>query len=707
MLDQNLISKIAEALSIKISDVRATVLLLEDGATIPFIARYRKEKTGGLDEVQISNIHKWKGKYETLLARKETILSAIQEQDKLTDKLKKQIQNCYHAEQLEDIYLPYKRKKKTKAAIARENGLEPLALYISNQKLNQLYAEAKKYISAKVKTQAEAIEGAQHIIAEQISEDQSLREKTRTSLRKYGQITAAVVKKKKDEAAKYKDYFDFNEKLSKCPSHRYLAMMRGEQEGYLRVSLDIDHDQVLHRTYSKFVSANAPSARQYKEAILDGYKRLVYPSVQTQIRNEYKEKADKDAIEVFTKNLRQLLLAAPLGQKVTLALDPGFRTGCKTVVLDKNGNLLHSTTIYPHNGGDAAQKASTVLVDIDKKYKLDAVAIGNGTAGRETHAFVASHLPNVEIYMVNEDGASIYSASELAREEFPKEDITVRGAVSIGRRLLDPLAELVKIDAKSIGVGQYQHDVNQSQLKQALDETVISCVNSVGVNLNTASKHLLMYISGLGSTSAENIVTYRKENGNFKAKSDIKKVPRIGAKAFEQAAGFLRIKDTKNPLDNTGVHPEAYDTVMQMAKDRGVKVADLVSDRNQLQGLVLSDYVTVDLGLPTLRDIIKELEKPGLDPRGTVSQFVFDGRVRTDQDLKIGMVLPGIVTNITNFGAFVDIGIKQDGLVHISQIANKYVGNPADVLSLQQHVTVKVTEIDLQRGRISLTMKDL
>lgn len=707
MLDQNFISRIAETLNIKIFDVRATILLLEDGATIPFIARYRKEKTGGLDEVQISDIQKWKVKYETLIARKETILSAIQEQNKLTDKLKKQIQNCFDPEQLEDIYLPFKRKKKTKAAIARENGLEPLALYISNQRFNQLYAEAKKYLSTKVKTQAEAIEGAQHIIAEQISEDQSLREKTRTTLRKYGLITATVIKKKKDEAVKYKDYFDFNEKLSKCPSHRYLAMMRGAQEGYLRVSLNMEHDQVLHRTYTKFVSPNAPSARHYKEAILDGYKRLVYPSVETQIRNEYKEKADKDAIEVFTKNLRQLLLAAPLGQKVTLALDPGFRTGCKTVVLDKNGNLLHNTTIYPHTGGDAAHKAATVLIDLDKKYKLDAVAIGNGTAGRETQAFVASHLPNAEIYMVNEDGASIYSASEMAREEFPKEDITVRGAVSIGRRLLDPLAELVKIDAKSIGVGQYQHDVNQSQLKQALDETVISCVNSVGVNLNTASKHLLMYISGLGSTSAENIVTYRKENGNFKAKSDIKKVPRIGTKAFEQAAGFLRIKGSKNPLDNTGVHPEAYDTVKQMAKDIGLRVADLVSDKNQLQGLRLSDYVTVDLGLPTLRDIIKELEKPGLDPRGTVSQFAFDGRVRTDQDLKIGMVLPGIVTNITNFGAFVDIGIKQDGLIHISQIANKYVGNPADILSLQQHVTVKVTEIDLQRGRISLTMKDL
>jgi len=706
-MDQKIISLIANELGIKESSVRNTIGLLNEGATVPFISRYRKEKTGSLDEVQVADIQKSYKKLLDLKARKETIVTTIKEQGKLTEKLRNKIEQIYNPNELEDLYLPYKRKKKTKAGVARENGLEPLAEIIKQQRNHAIHQEAKKYLNQNIKTSTQAIEGAQHIIAEWISEDEKVREKTRFAMRKHGSITSKVVKKHKDKATKYRDYFEFSERLEKCPSHRFLALLRGQNEGLLRVGLDMDHDRITHSIERKYVSYNAPCAKLLSEAIQDGYKRLVLPSIENQVTNEYKEKADKVAIEVFVKNLRQLLLSPPLGQKSTLAIDPGFRTGCKVVVLDKNGNLKYNTTIYPHPPQNETQKAGKILKDLCQKYKIEVAAIGNGTAGRESESFVKSLGLGIDIHMVNEDGASIYSASEIAREEFPKEDVTVRGSVSIGRRLMDPLAELVKIDAKSIGVGQYQHDVNQLLLKESLDQTVISCVNSVGININTASKHLLTYVSGLGPVTAENVIQYRKENGNFTSRTQLKKVPRVGAKAFEQAAGFLRIKNAKNPLENTGVHPEAYPVVKQMAKDSNCKVEDLIDKPGLLQSLELSKYVSSDFGLPTLRDIIKELEKPGLDPRGAVSKFSFDGRIRSIDDIRIGMVLPGIVTNITNFGAFVDIGVKQGGLVHISQIADRFISSPADVLSLQQQVTVKVLDIDIQRGRINLTMKGL
>ena len=707
MTTHKAIQLISNNLGIKDSSVRNTISLLDEGATVPFISRYRKEKTGSLDEVQIADIQKALKKFNELEARKETILTAIEEQGQLTDSLKHKIQNTFNAIELEDIYLPYKRKRKTKAGIARENGLEPLAYTIKKQSTHDINKEAKRFLSKSIKTTNEAIEGAQYIIAEWISEDDQVREKTRSTMRKNGAITSKLVKKKKEEAQKYRDYFDFEEKISKCPSHRLLAILRGSNEGFLRVQLGIDNERMIEKIERKYVSFNAPCAKLLSDAIRDGYKRLILPSVENQITNEYKEKADKVAIEVFVKNLKQLLLSAPLGQIPTLAIDPGFRTGCKTVALDENGNLLQYSTIFPNQPQTEHEKSAMVLKTMVEKYKLKAVAIGNGTAGRETESFVKSLNLDLDIYMVNEDGASIYSASPIAREEFPKEDVTVRGAVSIGRRLMDPLAELVKIDAKSIGVGQYQHDINQSLLKESLDQTVISCVNSVGININTASKHLLTYVSGLGETIANNIVEHRSQNGNFINRNQLKKVPRLGAKAFEQAAGFLRIKDAKNPLENTGVHPEAYPLVKKMAADMNCTISELVNNQELLRKIDLQKYCSGEFGLPTLRDIIKELEKPGLDPRGAVASFSFDGRIRTIEDVKVGMVLPGIVTNITNFGAFIDIGIKQGGLVHISQIANKFVSNPADVLNLQQKVTVKVLDIDIQRGRINLSMKDV
>jgi uncharacterized protein len=701
------ISLISSLLGIQDSSIRNTINMLKEGATVPFISRYRKERTGSLDEVQIGNIQKEYKKQIDLENRKETVLTAIKEQGALTDKLRKRIIETYDPIELEDLYLPFKRKKKTKAGVARENGLEPLAETIKQQSNHNINAEAKRYLNSKIKTINSAIEGAQHIISEWISEDEKIRDKTRISLRKHGKIASKLVKKKKDEAGKYRDYFDFEESLVKCPSHRFLALMRGQSEGFLRVGLKMDHDRLIHSIERKYVSYNAPCAKLLSEAIQDGYKRLILPSIENQVSGEYKEKADKIAIEVFVKNLRQLLLSAPLGQKATLALDPGFRSGCKVVILDKNGNLKYHTAIYPHPPQNDAEKAGKVISDLCQKHNIKAIAIGNGTAGRESESFIKSLNLGIETYMVNEDGASIYSASEIAREEFPDKDVTVRGSVSIGRRLMDPLAELVKIDAKSIGVGQYQHDVNQSMLKESLDQTVISCVNSIGININTASKHLLTYVSGLGPVTAENIIQFRKENGNFTSRSQLKKVPRVGAKAFEQAAGFLRVRNAKNPLENTGVHPEAYPIVKQMAKDSKSTVKELIDNPAILRSLELSRYVTSNFGLPTLRDIIKEIEKPGLDPRGAVTSFSFDGRIRTIDDIQIGMILPGIVNNITNFGAFVDIGVKQGGLVHISQIADKFISNPADVLSLHQQVTVKVLDIDIQRGRINLTMKGL
>lgn len=700
-------SIISNLLGIQESSVRNTISLLAEGATVPFISRYRKEKTGSLDELQIANIQKEYKKQIDLAARKETVLSAINEQGALTDKLKKRINDIFDPIELEDLYLPYKRKKKTKAGVARENGLEPLAETIKQQRVQNINAEAKKYINSKVTNITKALEGAQHIIAEWISEDEKIRDKARSTLRKHGTITSKVVKKKKEDAAKYRDYFDFEESLVKCPSHRFLALMRGQSEGFLRVGLNMDHDRMVSNIERKYVSYNAPCAKLLSEALQDGYKRLILPSIENQVTNEYKEKADKIAIEVFVKNLRQLLLSAPLGQKATLALDPGFRSGCKVVILDKNGNLKYNTNIYPHPPQSEVQAAGKTITELCKKYQIKAIAIGNGTAGRESESFIKALNLGIDTYMVNEDGASIYSASEIARDEFPDKDVTVRGSVSIGRRLMDPLAELVKIDAKSIGVGQYQHDVNQGLLKESLDHTVISCVNSIGINLNTASKHLLTYVSGLGPVTAENIIQYRKEHGNFTSRAQLKKVPRVGAKAFEQAAGFLRVKDAKNPLENTGVHPEAYPIVKQMAKDCKCTIDQLVDNPETLQSLDLKKYITHEFGLPTIRDIIKEIKKPGLDPRGAVTSFSFDGRIRTIEDINVGMVLPGIVNNITNFGAFVDIGVKQGSLVHISQIADKFISNPADVLSLNQQVTVKVLDVDVQRGRINLTMKGL
>ena len=700
-------SIISNLLGIQESSVRNTISLLAEGATVPFISRYRKEKTGSLDELQIANIQKEYKKQIDLAARKETVLSAINEQGALTDKLKKRINDIFDPIELEDLYLPYKRKKKTKAGVGRENGLEPLAETIKQQRVQNINAEAKKYINSKVTNITKALEGAQHIIAEWISEDEKIRDKARSTLRKHGTITSKVVKKKKEDAAKYRDYFDFEESLIKCPSHRFLALMRGQSEGFLRVGLNMDHDRMVSNIERKYVSYNAPCAKLLSEALKDGYKRLILPSIENQVTNEYKEKADKIAIEVFVKNLRQLLLSAPLGQKATLALDPGFRSGCKVVILDKNGNLKYNTNIYPHPPQSEVQAAGKTISELCKKYQIKAIAIGNGTAGRESESFIKALNLGIDTYMVNEDGASIYSASEIARDEFPDKDVTVRGSVSIGRRLMDPLAELVKIDAKSIGVGQYQHDVNQGLLKESLDHTVISCVNSIGINLNTASKHLLTYVSGLGPVTAENIIQYRKEHGNFTSRAQLKKVPRVGAKAFEQAAGFLRVKDAKNPLENTGVHPEAYPIVKQMAKDCKCTIDQLVNNPETLQSLDLKKYITHEFGLPTIRDIIKEIKKPGLDPRGAVTSFSFDGRIRTIEDINVGMVLPGIVNNITNFGAFVDIGVKQGGLVHISQIADKFISNPADILSLNQQVTVKVLDVDIQRGRINLTMKGL
>lgn len=700
----DLISKESQ---IKIHQVKSVLSLFDEGATIPFIARYRKEKTGSLDEVEISKIKSLYDKFSDLEDRKKTILKAIEEQDALTDQLKNRIINCYDPTELEDIYLPFKRKRKTKAGVARELGLEPLAMFIMNQKNGNIFQEAKKYFSDKIKTADDAIAGASHIIAEIISENQKLREKTRSSMVKYGTIASKVIAKKKVEAIKFKDYFDFDEKLSRCPSHRLLAILRGHKEGFLRISMDMDHERIHEGIFRRYISFGQPHAPILKAAIEDGYKRLVLPSIENQVLAFYKEKADAVAIEVFVKNLKQLLLSAPLGQKITLGIDPGFRTGCKVVVLDKNGNLLTNTTIYPHPPQSKYEESKKTIAHLIQKYNIEAISIGNGTAGRETESFIKSLDSGKDIFLINEDGASIYSASEIARNEFPDQDITVRGAVSIGRRLMDPLAELVKIDPKSIGVGQYQHDVNQPMLKKSLDETVMSCVNAVGVNINTATQHLLTYVSGLGPVTASNIVAYRKENGNFTSKNALKKVPRIGAKAFEQAAGFLRIRKAKNPLDNTGVHPESYPIVKKMAADLGSSISDLVQDANLIKQIDLKRYITNTVGIPTLQDITKELLKPGLDPRGEISKFEFDGRIRTIEDLREGMILPGIVTNVTNFGAFIDIGIKEGGLVHISQITNRFISDPSEVLSINQKVNVKVMQIDTDRKRIALSMKDI
>jgi uncharacterized protein len=703
---------IAAELKLPAHRIANTLKLLQGGASIPFISRYRKEATGGLDEVQIGDIQTRYEKLCELSKRKETVLSTIEEQGKLTPELKARISACWNTTELEDIYLPFKPKRKTRAEAARAKGLEPLALLLMMQKENNLATKVRNFVKGEVKDEEDALKGARDILAEQISEDERSRNLMRNQFQRQALIQSKVVKGKEAEeaSAKYRDYFDFCEPLKKCSSHRLLALRRGESEGVLKVTIfPEDEDMCNERLQRLFVRANNECAHQVEEALTDAYKRLLKPAIETEFAALSKEKADEEAIRVFAENLRQLLLAPPLGQKRVMGIDPGFRTGCKVVCLDAQGTLLHNEAIYPHPPKSEYAQAARKIVKLVEQYKIEAIAIGNGTASRETEQFVTSQRYDreVQVFVVSEDGASIYSASKTAREEFPDYDVTVRGAVSIGRRLMDPLAELVKIDAKSIGVGQYQHDVDQTKLKASLDQTVESCVNLVGVNVNTASKHLLTYVSGLGPTLAQNIVDYRTENGPFESRRQLLKVPRMGAKAYEQCAGFLRIPQAKNPLDNSAVHPESYPIVEQMAKDLNCTVADLIKDKELRSKIDLKKYVTDTVGLPTLTDILQELDKPGRDPRQKIQVFEFDKNVRTLDDLQEGMELPGIVTNITNFGCFVDIGIKENGLVHVSQLADRFVSNPADVVRIHQHVRVKVMSIDHERKRIQLTMKGL
>ena len=687
--------------------IAATIELLDEGATIPFISRYRKEKTGGLNEVEIENIRTCYDKLKETAKRKETIIATIEELGQLTPELRKRIDATWDATELEDIYLPYKPKRKTRAEAARQKGLEPLATLLMLQRETQPEAQAARYVKGEVKDAEDALKGARDIIAEHVSEDERARNSIRSIFTRQATLTAKVAKGKEQEAANYRDYFDYSESLRRCSSHRLLAIRRAEAEGLLKVSISPDDDECLDRLDRQFVKGRNASSQQVSEAVKDAYKRLLKPSIETEFAAISKEKADDEAIQVFTANLRQLLLAPPLGQKRMMGIDPGFRTGCKVVCLDAQGNLLHNENIYPHPPVSKGKEAMARLSKMIEAYQIEAIAIGNGTASRETEEFLKKMTfpRSVQIFVVSEQGASIYSASKIAREEFPDYDVTVRGAVSIARRLMDPLAELVKIDPKSIGVGQYQHDVDQTKLKKSLDQTVESCVNLVGVNLNTASSHLLTYISGLGPQLAQNIVNYRQQNGPFASRKELLKVPRMGAKAFEQCAGFLRIAGGKNPLDNTAVHPESYHIVEQMAHDLGCTVDTLIADKELRRKVELKKYVTAEVGMPTLQDIMQELDKPGRDPRGTIKAFEFDSSVHTIDDLREGMELPGIVGNITNFGAFVDIGIKENGLIHLSQMADRYVSNPADILSIHQHIRVKVLGIDKERKRIQLTLK--
>lgn len=700
---------IAKKLNLNGRYVENTLQLLEEGCTIPFISRYRKERTGNMDEVQIAAISEANDKLKDIDKRKETVVKTITEQGKMTDELQRRIEDCWDANELEDIYMPFKPKRRTKAQMARELGLEPLSVILMMQRESNPEAAAKRFVKEGVKDVAAAIKGAQDIIAETVSEDERSRQQVRSAFRREAIISSKVVKAKADteEAAKYSDYFDFSEPLKRCSSHRLLAMRRGENEGILRISISANDEGCIDRVKRFFVRGYGRCSSLVGEAVEDSYKRLLKPAIETEFANLSKEKADEEAINVFTENLRQLLLSAPLGQKRVMGVDPGFRTGCKVVCLDEQGNLLHHEAIFPHPPVNKPQQAAQQVEKMVERFNIEAIAIGNGTASRETTAFIKSLHFNHDVkqFVVSEDGASVYSASKTAREEFPDEDVTVRGAVSIGRRLMDPLAELVKIDPKSIGVGQYQHDVDQTKLKKSLDLTVESCVNTVGVNLNTASQHLLTYVSGLGPTLAKNIVEYRKENGAFTSRAQLKKVSRLGPSAFEQCAGFLRIPGAKNPLDNSAVHPESYKIVEQMAKDCHCTVSDLIKDKKKRESIDIKRYITDTIGIPTLTDIIKELEKPGRDPREQIEAFEFDKNVTTVDDLIEGMILPGIVTNITNFGAFVDVGVHQDGLVHISQLADRYVSDPTQVVKLHQHVKVKVVEVDRKRNRISLSMK--
>ncbi len=701
--------KIARHLNLRPKNVENTISLLEEGATIPFIARYRKEMTGSLDEVQITDIRDLLHKLGELDKRRETILKTIEEQGKLTPELRSKIERADTLTELEDLYLPYKPKRKTRATKARERGLEPLADILMQQRDNDVENHAEAFLTDDVASIEDALQGARDIIAERVSEDVEVRNRTRRLFERSAQVSAKLVRGKEEEGAKYRDYFKFEEPLHKCPSHRLLAIRRGEEEGILRVGISPDEERAFAGLTNMFVENNSAAAEQVEMAVKDAYKRLIQPSIETEFRNSSKAKADEEAVRVFAENLRQLLLASPLGQKRVMALDPGFRTGCKVVCLDEQGNLLHNSTIYPHPPQRQYLQAMSDIMELADKYEIEAIAIGNGTAGRETEQLVneTDFDTDVQVFMVSENGASVYSASPVAREEFPDKDVTVRGAVSIGRRLMDPLAELVKIDAKSIGVGQYQHDVDQNLLKKKLDEVVESSVNRVGVNLNTASKHLLTYVSGLGPKLAQNVVEYRAENGAFTSRAQIKKVARMGAKAYEQSAGFLRIRDAKNPLDGTAVHPESYPIVKQMAKDLNCSVSDLIDDATLRQQIDIQRYVTDSVGLPTLKDIMQELAKPGLDPRGEAQAFSFAAGIKKIEDVEEGMIVPGIVTNITNFGCFVDIGVKQDGMVHISQLANKFVKDPNNIVKLHQHVEVKVLEVDINRSRINLSMKEV
>ena len=730
-MENNVFAKlIATALNLQERAVANTLALLEEGCTIPFISRYRKERTGGLDEVQIAAISDRYDRLKEMAKRKETVTKTITDLGKMTPELQKRIGECWDANILEDIYLPYKPKRRTRAQVAREQGLEPLALILLAQRERDPERAAERFVGNNQFSVQDAIKGAQDIIAETVSEDERSRQQLRNAFARQAVISSKVIKVKADtdEAAKYSDYFDWSEPLKRCSSHRLLAMRRGEDEGILRVTISTNDEEAVERLKRHYVYGNTPCGKLVAEAIDDGYKRLLKPAIETEYAALSKEKADEEAIRVFAENLRQLLLGAPLGQKRVMGIDPGFRTGCKVVCLDAQGNLLHHEAIFPHPPVNKRTEAAVAILKMIKKYQIEAISIGNGTASRETDHFVKDALagkynispspskpshtshtshtsPTPQVFVVSESGASVYSASKIARDEFPDEDVTVRGAVSIGRRLMDPLAELVKIDPKSIGVGQYQHDVDQTKLKHSLDQTVESCVNSVGVNLNTASQHLLMYVSGLGPTLAKNIVDYRKEHGPFASRAELKKVPRLGPAAYQQCAGFLRIPGAKNPLDNSAVHPESYPIVEQMAKDHACSVIDLINNKEKREAIDIKKYVTAEVGIPTLTDIMKELEKPGRDPREQLEEFEFDKNVSTIDDLVEGMVLPGIVTNITNFGAFVDIGVHQDGLVHISQMSSRRIAHPLDVVKLHQHVQVRVIEVDRRRNRISLSMK--
>ena len=725
-MEKNIFARlIAPALNLQEKAVANTLALLEEGCTIPFISRYRKERTGGLDEVQIAAISDRFDKLQEIQKRKETVIKTITDLGKLTPELQKRIDDCWDATELEDIYLPYKPKRRTRAQVAREQGLEPLAQILLLQRERDPERAALSLLASlhSSLSVADALKGAQDIIAETVSEDERSRQQLRNAFSRQAFITSKVVKAKadSDEAAKYSDYFDWQEPLKRCSSHRLLAMRRGESEGILRISISPNDEEAVERLKRHYVYGNTPCGKLVAEAIDDGYKRLLKPAIETEFAALSKERADEEAIRVFAENLRQLLLGAPLGQKRVMGIDPGFRTGCKVVCLDAQGNLLHHDAIFPHPPVNKRTESAIAIQKMIQKYKIEAISIGNGTASRETNNFIKDVLAgryNIDtkkqtettqpqVFTVSEDGASVYSASKIAREEFPDEDVTVRGAVSIGRRLMDPLAELVKIDPKSIGVGQYQHDVDQAQLKHSLDQTVESCVNLVGVNLNTASQHLLMYVSGLGPTLAKNIVDYRRENGAFTSRAQLKKVPRLGPSAFQQCAGFLRIPDAKNPLDNSAVHPESYPVVEQMAKDQGCSVSDLINNKEKREAIDIKRYVTAEVGIPTLTDIMQELEKPGRDPREQIEEFEFDKNVSTVDDLVEGMILPGIVTNITNFGAFVDIGVHQDGLIHISQMANRRIAHPTDVVKLHQHLRVRVIEVDRRRNRISLSLKGI